>query len=149
MARPGYLKARQARDKELNWLLLAQERLDNIDSLTDSSGRPLADALKEVQRKDATKAVEEHKQAAARAELEFASFGRLPQFKATRVYYDAVIPMQVSVTFDMFEFVKQECLKLGVTKPELFRRAMDLYRQSQQQPPMVENSPIENSENNS
>jgi hypothetical protein len=144
MARPGYLKARQARDKEYEWLEMAEERLAGVDSLTDSSGRDLAPALKDIHRKDATKAVEEHRQALERAELAFSVFAKLPRPKIPIKRFDMVLSLQLSMTKQMFEAIALECERKSVRKVDVIRdcisKQLNLSQSEEQEPSATENS---------
>jgi hypothetical protein len=129
MARPGYLKARGIRDREYEWLEKAEERLAGVDLLQDSEGRPYSDALKEIHRRDATKAVEAHKEALARAQAAFdlAYPKLLARPKIRTKHFDVVLSIQLSLSKEMFAAIDQECAQKNIRKTDVLRNALEMY----------------------
>lgn len=131
MARPGYVEARKARDKEFYLVKECEERLAKVDDLADKDGRPYSSELREIHRKDALTALQKHQQALIAAEAAFVAFSKLPAPKATRQFYDAVLPLQLSVTRNMLDSINRECESKNIKRVELIRIALQTYFDSQ------------------
>ena len=130
MARPGYVEAKQVRDKEFYAVKEWEQRLADID-LLGVDGHSYSAQVKEVRRQDALAALQKHQQALEIAEAAFAVFADTSAPKIpNRKYFDTVISMQISVTHDMMEGITRACESQGIRRTELFRKAMEMYLSS-------------------
>ena len=119
MARPGYIEAKNARNKALDHLTDIKARLVAVDSMDVSEG------LKEVHRKDAQIALEQGQQAFNDAESTFAAFER-PK-PAERQYFEDMVGICLSTTKAMSTAIRQRCEQDHISKTELIRRALQAY----------------------
>lgn len=119
MSRPGYSEAKLAKIKAFDRLTEAQAQFIAIDS------KEVSEAHKEIFRKDARHALKLAQENMDQAQAAFDVFNR-PK-RAARHYYEARLPMLLSLDKALLAGMNQRCDQDDIPKTELVRRALQAY----------------------